>query len=86
LADPVGAERSTYHLALLGVIFRFATSHDRCSVLKGLGAYRAALHNAGLIESWHAIAVDTKEPVQCMMPAYCAFAPRLSASHGLMAL
>ena len=62
--DPVSAERSPYHVTLLDMILRFATSPDRCRVLKGFLAYRAALHNAGLIEGFQWINGSFTEQVE----------------------
>lgn len=50
--NPTSAERSPYPMALLDVILRFATSPERCKVLKGFLDYRAALHGMGLINGF----------------------------------
>jgi hypothetical protein len=42
------AERSPYLVKLLDVVMRFATSPERCRILKGFLEYRCALHGMGL--------------------------------------
>jgi hypothetical protein len=42
------AERSPYQVKLLDVVMRFATSAQRCRILKGFLEYRGALHAMGL--------------------------------------
>lgn len=46
------AERSPYHVKLLDVIMRFATSPERCKILKGFLDYRGALHGMGLSQGF----------------------------------
>ena len=48
-ANPVGATRAPYPVSLSDLVARFATSPERCAVLKGLLAYRAALHANGYV-------------------------------------
>lgn len=47
--DPVGFDRSPYQVPLLDVVMRFATSHERQTILQGLLDYRAALQRMGLV-------------------------------------
>ncbi len=64
--DPVSAERSAYHVTLLDMILRFATSPDRCRVLRGFLTYRAALHHAGLTEGFQWINGSFTEQVETL--------------------
>lgn len=45
---PTSPHRSPYLVSLLDVFMRFATTPERCKILKGFLDYRAALHYAGL--------------------------------------
>jgi hypothetical protein len=49
---PASADRSPYRVSLPDVVQRFATSPDRCQILSGLLAYRAALHGIGVISGF----------------------------------
>lgn len=42
------AERSPYQVKLLDMVMRFATSPERCKILKGFLDYRGVLHSMGL--------------------------------------
>jgi len=64
--DPVSAERSTCQVSLLDLVLRFATSPDRCKVLKGFLAYRAVLHLAGLTEGFQWINGSFTEHVETL--------------------
>lgn len=44
---PAARDRSPYRVSLSDVVQRFATSPERCRILSGLIAYRAALHGIG---------------------------------------
>lgn len=46
-ANPVGASRAPYPVSLADLVVRFASSPQRCAVLAGFLAYRAALHACG---------------------------------------
>lgn len=45
---PTGPNRSPYPVSLMDVVMHFATSGERCAVLRGFLDYRAALHRMGL--------------------------------------
>lgn len=45
--SPVSPYRSPYGVSLLDVVMRFATTPERCKILKGFLDYRALLHRAG---------------------------------------
>ena len=65
-ADPTSAERSPYPVALLDVVLRFATSAERCKVLKGFLDYRAALHGMGLVSGFQWIDGSFTEQVETL--------------------
>lgn len=46
------AERSPYQVKLLDVVMRFATSPERCKILKGFLNYRGHLHGMGLSQGF----------------------------------
>lgn len=64
--DPTSAERSPYPVALLDVILRFATSPERCEVLKGFLDYRAALHGMGLVSGFQWLDGSFTEQVETL--------------------
>ncbi len=45
-------DRSPYKVNLLNVIDRFSTTMERCQILLGLLDYRAALHDANLVQGF----------------------------------
>lgn len=64
--NPTSAERSPYPVALLDVILRFATSPERCKVLKGFLDYRAALHGMGLVNGFQWLDGSFTEQVETL--------------------
>jgi len=46
--DPTGFDRAPYDVTLGQIVDRFATSLDRCDILKGYLAHRAELHKMGI--------------------------------------
>ncbi|MGY2199058.1 DUF6932 family protein [Pseudomonas gingeri] len=46
--DPTGFDRAPYEVALAQIVERFATSVERCDILKGYLAHRAELHKMGM--------------------------------------
>lgn len=64
--DPTSAERSPYLVTLLDVILRFATSPERCKVLKGFLDYRATLHGMGLINGFQWLDGSFAEQVETL--------------------
>jgi hypothetical protein len=48
LTDPVSPSRSPYRVSLTDFVLRFGTSRERCSIIRGLLRYRAAIHAVGL--------------------------------------
>lgn len=65
-ADPTSAERSPYSVALMDVVLRFATSPERCKVLKGFLDYRAALHGMGLVSGFQWLDGSFTEQVETL--------------------
>lgn len=65
-ADPASAERSPYPVALLDVVLRFATSPERCKVLKGFLDYRATLHGMGLVRGFQWVNGSFTEQVETL--------------------
>ena len=65
-ADPSSVERSPYPVALLDVVLRFATSPERCKVLKGFLDYRAALHGMGLVSGFQWLDGSFTEQVETL--------------------
>jgi len=51
-SEPISVERSPYRIALLDLVMRFATSSERCQILRGLLDYRAELHGMGLVNGF----------------------------------
>lgn len=51
-ANPVSPTRAPYPVTLIDLVARFATSPERCAVLRGLLSYRAALHANGYVEGF----------------------------------
>lgn len=64
--NPTSVERSPYPVALLDVILRFATSPERCKVLKGFLDYRAALHGMGLVNGFQWLDGSFTEQVETL--------------------
>ena len=59
--DPISPDRSPYQASLLDMVLRFATTPERCVVLRGFLAYRAALHRVGLVDGYF-VELDHESP------------------------
>lgn len=62
--DPISPDRSPYQASLLDMVLRFATTPERCVVLRGFLAYRAALHRVGLVDGFQWINGSFTEHVE----------------------
>jgi hypothetical protein len=60
------AERSPYKVKLLDVVMHFATSHERCLILKGFLDYRAALHSMALAQGFQWLDGSFSENVELL--------------------
>lgn len=60
------AARSPYKVKLLDVVMRFATSQERCKILKGLLDYRAALHSMALTQGFQWLDGSFSEDVELL--------------------
>jgi hypothetical protein len=60
------AERSPYKVKLLDVVMRFATSTERCQILKGFLDYRAALHSMALTQGFQWLDGSFSEDVELL--------------------
>lgn len=71
-ANPVSPTRAPYPVSLTDLVAHFATSPQRCAVLKGLLAYRAALHANGYVAGFQWLDGSFMEDVETV----AARAPR----------
>lgn len=60
------AERSPYTVKLLDMVMRFATSTERCNILKGFLDYRAALHSMALTQGFQWLDGSFSEDVELL--------------------
>lgn len=60
------AERSPYRVKLLDVVMQFATSQQRCTILKGFLEYRAALHSMALTQGFQWLDGSFSENVELL--------------------
>lgn len=60
------AERSPYRVKLLDVVMRFATSAERCNILRGFLNYRAAVHSMALTQGFQWLDGSFSEDVELL--------------------
>lgn len=60
------AERSPYRVKLLDVVMQFATSPERCKILRGFLDYRAELHSMALIRGFQWLDGSFSEDVEML--------------------
>ncbi|KAI3589781.1 hypothetical protein D9X30_5364 [Cupriavidus sp. U2] len=63
---PGSMERSPYHVSLVALVERFATSSHRCRLLQGLLAFRKALHEAGICNGFQWIDGSFSEDIESL--------------------
>lgn len=64
--DPVSPDRSPYEVSLLSFVVRFATSWQRCRILRGYLNFRAALHQAGIVSGFQWLDGSFSENVEVL--------------------
>nr|WP_198036280.1 hypothetical protein [Cupriavidus taiwanensis] len=64
--DPVSPDRSPYEVSLLSVVIRFATSWQRCKILRGFLGFRATLHKAGITSGFQWVDGSFSENVEVL--------------------
>ena len=65
-ANPLSPSRAPYPVSLADLVARFATSPQRCEVLAGFMAYRAALHANGYLAGFQWLDGSFMEDVETM--------------------
>lgn len=60
------AERSPYSVKLLDVVMQFATSPERCKILRGFLHYRAGLHSMALTQGFQWLDGSFSEDVELL--------------------
>lgn len=64
--DPVSPDRSPYEVSLLSVVIRFATSWQRCKILRGFLGFRATLDKAGITSGFQWVDGSFSENVEVL--------------------
>ncbi|WP_404990779.1 DUF6932 family protein [Cupriavidus pauculus] len=64
--DPVSPDRSPYEVSVHSVVMRFATSWQRCQILRGFLNFRAALHAAGITSGFQWLNGSFSENVEIL--------------------
>ena len=75
-ANPLSPSRAPYPVSLADLVARFATSPQRCEVLAGFMAYRAALHANGYLAGFQWLDGSFMEDVETIQGrAVCIHPP-----------
>lgn len=62
--NPVGTERSPYEVSLVSFVERFATSGQRCRILRGFLGFRKVLHASGVSSGFQWVGGSFVEDVE----------------------